>query len=459
METKGINRESAKVVPFEFCLVNDNRLCDFAAFADQYAFADKLAEACPDNPYGGVFMNLSADAHLVCPKFFDQGNKNQYGHLGSFLRQAPTNQIEEMWKLVAETYREQLIAESPSPIWLSTAGGGVRWLHFRFDKRPKYYRYEAFKSDYSLPADRSMDKILEVAQMAALLAGEKILEALSNCRSQVKATKNQNTSLSTDLVTETDQLCEEIVLKVIKDKFPNHLIIGEESSGTDKYALTGAPTWTIDPIDGTTNFVHRLKLSCVIISYLVAKEVRVAVVYDPYADELFWAVKGRGAFLKKGRADNLSSVPIQVSKTKSISKAVISMDPGYGRDSEAVNRFCTLQSAILSRGVRNIRVIGCTGLNMAYVACGRLDAGFEEGCWDKSRGPKIWDFAAGKLLVSEAGGLTRDIERSSLSIHDPPLDLMKRSFFCASTLDLAGEILEVMAQGLSNVQDLVEWYE
>jgi fructose-1,6-bisphosphatase/inositol monophosphatase family enzyme len=88
---------------------------------------------------------------------------------------------------------------------------------------------------------------------------------------------------------------------------------------------------------------------------------------------------------------------------------------------------------------------------MAYVACGRLDAGFEEGSWESLQGPKIWDFAAGKLLISEAGGLTRDIEGSLLdTIDERPLDLMKRSFFCASTPSLANEILQAIARGRSD---------
>jgi len=283
-----------------------------------------------------------------------------------------------------------------------------------------------------------LDHALDVAQEAALLAGAKIREAWSQ-RSEVKATK----SGLTDLMTETDQRCEELVMDLLRQKFPQHQIIGEETSGFDKYELTDEPTWTIDPIDGTTKFVHRLALSCVIISYIVKKEVLVGVVYDPLADELFWAVKGKGAHIKYGADGGGTSAPIHVSATETIPQAVISMDPGYGRDSVAVQRYCAAQSAILLQGVRNIRVLGSTGLNMAYVACGRLDAAFEEGSWEGNRGPKIWDFAAGKLLVSEAGGLTRDLTVCQV---DRPLDLMQRSFFCASTSSLTHEILNTIDQ-------------
>lgn len=249
----------------------------------------------------------------------------------------------------------------------------------------------------------SLDKVLQVAQEAALAAGGVIRGAVFSSEKIKLATK----SASTDLVTETDEKCERLVIEHIQKTFPNHKIIGEESSGSNKYELTDDPTWTIDPIDGTTNFVHQLKLCCVLISHLVNKDVCVAVTYDPYADELFWAVTGRGAFLKVGNGE---SVQIHVSKTESIANAVISMDPGYGRDKTAVQRYCAIQGAILSRSVRNLRVIGCTGLNMAWVACGRLDGGFEEGSWEGNSGPKIWDFSAGLLLIKEAGGITRDIE-------------------------------------------------
>ncbi|CAE8685132.1 unnamed protein product [Polarella glacialis] len=288
------------------------------------------------------------------------------------------------------------------------------------------------------PVTPPLYEVLSVAQEAALLAGRHIQTAWVQ-RGEVKATKSN----ATDLVTETDQRCEELVIELRKSKFPGHQIIGEESAGASKYELTDAPTWTIDPIDGTTNFVHRLALSCVIISYICKREVLVGVVYDPMADELFWATRGGGAFLR-GRAASVPS-PIHVSETKCLQQAVISMDPGYGRDAEAVARFCASQSAILRRSVRNIRVLGSTGLNMAYVACGRLDAGFEDGSWDTNLGPKIWDFAAGKLLVEEAGGISRDLSVDLSSRR--PLDLLQRCFFCASSESLAEELLEAIAEG------------
>lgn len=314
------------------------------------------------------------------------------------------------------------------------------------------------------------DRELQLAQSAVRSAGAAIREAWATQQSQI-----DDKGTSTDLVTETDRRCEEIIAGMIRTGFPGHRIIGEEDSGSDRYELTNEPTWTIDPIDGTTNFVHRLALSCVLISHVVDKKVMVAVTYDPYADELFWAVEGRGAHLidRDGK-----TTAIHVSDTKAVKQALVSMDPGYGRSKLAVQRYSSVHSAMLLKGVRNIRVMGCTGLNMAYVACGRLDAAFEEGSWITGRGPKIWDFAPGKLLIQEAGGLTVDIstgDDDDESNGTPPLtvadrsslDLLGRSFFCASTRSLADEILQTMddacylktgltvEQSIQKVQDII----
>jgi len=321
--------------------------------------------------------------------------------------------------------------------------------------------------------DLDLEAILEVAQKAALIAGAEIRKRwfTHNANREFNNITDSEIGLKsshTDLVTETDKKCENLIIQYLQKHFSDHEIIGEEShvekstlsadplSHNKTYELTDRPTWTIDPIDGTTNFVHRLKLSCVLISFLSNKSVLVGVTYDPLADELFYATKGKGAFLKTGNQLSTpnndvsfeSVYPIKVSETRTIPKAVISLDPGYERDQFSVNEFLSIQKSILLKGARNIRILGSTGLNMAFVACGRLDAAFEEGSWDrdKERGPKIWDFAAGKLLVEEAGGVTRDIEKNQENKYvdgssKNELDLMGRSFFCASKTQLADEII------------------
>jgi len=280
-------------------------------------------------------------------------------------------------------------------------------------------------------ADHSLDKALSTAIKAAREAGKLIRQAWwSQDHSHIKDTKSN----SVDLVTEADVACEQLITRMIQEDFPNHRIIGEESCGTSKYGdLTMEPTWTIDPIDGTTNFIHRFPQSCVIISYLEGQEVLAGVVYDPVADELFYAKKGAGAHLESPHFKG----QLFTSKVEALSKAVIGMEVGYGRDEVSVSLVSSSLKAILERGVRSIRMGGSTGLNMAYVAAGRLNAAFEHGDWDRGLGPKIWDFSAGKLLVSEAGGVTRDLFAGGVG----ELNLMGRSQFSSCTTKLADEII------------------
>lgn len=243
-----------------------------------------------------------------------------------------------------------------------------------------------------------------------------------------------------DLLTETDQKCELLITELLQSKYPSHLIIGEEASGADcNYTLTDAPTWTLDPIDGTTKFVSRLGLSCVLIAFLHHKDTKVGVTYNPTSGEIFWAVKGQGAHLET--KDDIVR-QIHVSKTTDITQSLIAMDPGYGRDDHPIHRYLSVQKEILQRGVRNIRSYGCSGLALANVACGRFDASFEEESWDDGTGPKIWDFCAGKLLIEEAGGITRDV--TNRSSKDKPMDILQRSSFAAATQELADQLLDIM---------------
>mmetsp|Transcript_22178 Transcript_22178/g.62184 ORF Transcript_22178/g.62184 Transcript_22178/m.62184 type:complete len:304 (+) Transcript_22178:72-983(+) len=278
-----------------------------------------------------------------------------------------------------------------------------------------------------------IDRVLEVAKRAAREAGSAIRKTWYETTTAVKDTK----SCSVDLVTETDQFCEEIVMKLIKEAFPEHEIIGEETAGAEKYNLTDAPTWTIDPIDGTTNFVHRYPQSCVIIAFFVGREVRCGVTYDPIADELFYATRGGGAMLESPNRVG----PISPSGTTTIARALVNLEVGYGRDEGAISGVSTWLTDILRKGVRSVRMGGSTGMNLAYIACGRLDAAMEDGSWELGRGPKIWDFSAGALILAEAGGVTRDLASVD---GGPRLDYMGRSYFAAATPALADEFWKVV---------------
>ena len=283
--------------------------------------------------------------------------------------------------------------------------------------------------------DLDYEAILLVAKQAAKAAGAEIQRVWWEETNSLTI-KSSNV----DLVTETDEKAEQLIIDIIHSTYPTHQIIGEESSGADcHYTLTEEPTWTIDPIDGTTNFVHRLGLSCVLIAFLYQKQVQVGVTYNPSNEELFWAIRGQGAFLET-RDGTVRR--IHASTTTEISQSLVAMDPGYGRDEASIDRFQSVQRNILLQGVRNIRTYGCSGLCLANVACGRFDAAFEEGSWKDHTGPKIWDLCAGKLLVEEAGGVTRDI--TDRRVKDQPMDILQRSSFVAATPELADRLLDIM---------------
>jgi hypothetical protein len=161
--------------PFEFALVKDSFLESFAAKADPVPFSEFLSSpACAsskgnvaDGASGGgasegssgsaivaaacVFTNLGGDARLVVPRDWStpsSTDRNRYGHLAAFVRGAPAQQVVQVWRTVAETVKEELLdgrRPAQKPLWLSTAGTGVAWLHFRLDSRPKYYLYRPFK--------------------------------------------------------------------------------------------------------------------------------------------------------------------------------------------------------------------------------------------------------------------------------------------------------------------------
>jgi hypothetical protein len=149
------------------------------------------------------------------------------------------------------------------------------------------------------------DAMLEVATSLALKSGENMLEAIKS-KSLSISTKG---STGIDFVTETDKENEKLIFETLKKRFPSHRFIGEESSSSSDVLpeLTDEAVWIVDPIDGTTNFVHAYPYSCVSIALVVNKSPVVAVAYDPYKDELFQAVAGRGAYMN-GKKITVSDV-------------------------------------------------------------------------------------------------------------------------------------------------------
>ncbi len=208
-------------------------------------------------------------------------------------------------------------------------------------------------------------------------------------------------SSAIDLVTAADRESEAYVLAQIARQFPDHIVWAEESG---KVGRDGPFRWVVDPLDGTSNFAHRLPHFCV----LLAVQERdpqggfttvVGVTFDPVRDELFVAVRGEGA--------TLHGEKIRVSKVSHLIDAVASTGFAYDRlynDANNHAEFCRLN--LLTQGCRRL---GAAGLDLAYTACGRVDLFWEYGL-------QPWDMAAGVLLVSEAGGLVTGVENDAVDL-------------------------------------------
>lgn len=193
-----------------------------------------------------------------------------------------------------------------------------------------------------------------------------------------------------DLVTEIDIAAEEAIIDTLRTAYPQHAMLAEESGTTLPSANTAddPPTWIIDPIDGTVNFIHGMPQFAISIALRQGKQIMHAVVYDPTRDELFTASRGKGAFLNDRR--------IRVARRTRLHEALVGSNLPQRSPSATPAWFDTLQQR--AAGVRRL---GSSVLDLAYVAAGRLDAYCGIGL-------KPWDIAAGSLLITEAGGLVGD---------------------------------------------------
>lgn len=196
-----------------------------------------------------------------------------------------------------------------------------------------------------------------------------------------------------DLVTPVDRAVEEFIVSEIRNRYPDHDIYGEE---TGRSGPGSGACWVIDPIDGTTSFVHGLPFYSVSIAFQKDDQTRIGAVYAPVLDELFFAEKSCGAFLN-GR-------PIRVSKTDRLIHALVATGFACIRAGWSRNNL-TYLNRILPR-IRDIRRTGSAALDLCYVACGRFD-----GFWEMNL--NLYDIAAGALIVTEAGGRMMDFNGGS----------------------------------------------
>ncbi len=221
-----------------------------------------------------------------------------------------------------------------------------------------------------------------------------------------------------DLVTEADLASEKAIIERIKSYYPKHSILAEESG--EAISLDNANTWKwiIDPLDGTTNYAHGYPCFCVTLALEHNGEIVVGVTFDPTRNELFAAEKGRGA--------TLNNKPIRVSDTEKLSESLIIT--GFPYDFKEREDFAKHLNSFLLKS-RGVRRDGSAAIDMAYVACGRLD-----GFWEEGLHP--WDVAAGVLLIEEAGGRVSYYDDSKFSVYAPPI--------CADNGLIHGEMLAIL---------------
>jgi myo-inositol-1(or 4)-monophosphatase len=229
-----------------------------------------------------------------------------------------------------------------------------------------------------------MHPMLNIAVKAARRAGALINRAALEGGLEVRA-KNRN-----DFVTQVDKAAEQAIIDVIRRAYPEHAFLAEESG-----VSAGARPefqWVIDPLDGTTNYIHGFPQYCVSIALEHKGVLTQAVVYDPAKNELFTASRGRGAFVDDRR--------MRVSKCVQLADALVGTGFPF-KELERIDLYMR-QLRTLMGGCAGVRRAGAAALDLAYVAAGRLDAFWEMGL---SR----WDMAAGALLIQEAGGLASDL--------------------------------------------------
>lgn len=268
-----------------------------------------------------------------------------------------------------------------------------------------------------------MNEFLEVCERAARAGGKTLMEWRHRATAKAKGPK--------DFVTEADVASESAIRSLVLSEFPEHLFLGEESEAATETAPSAErPTngdwsradycWIVDPLDGTTNFMHKLQTFAVSVALLHRGELIAGCVYDPVVEECYTAWSGGGAYLNGQK--------LTVSSCDNLEDALVaaSFPAVLERNSLEISRFVE----VLLRS-QSLRRLGSAALNLAYLAAGRLDA-----YWATSVKP--WDIAAGALLVKEAGGVVTHISGRPLEIADP-------RFLAAATSSLHADLQRTLA--------------
>jgi myo-inositol-1(or 4)-monophosphatase len=251
-----------------------------------------------------------------------------------------------------------------------------------------------------------------VCESAARAGGRVLLDWLGKIQVTEKAPK--------DLVTEADVASQRAIQQLIADSFPEHGFLGEEGDPPNGKVSCNQPfRWIVDPLDGTTNYVHQFPGFSVSVALEHEGELIVGAVFDPLTEECFLATKGKGTFL--------NGEPISVSYCELLNNALVAASFSANVDAESAEIARFLAVLVECQALRRL---GSAALNLAYVAAGRLDA-----YWATS--VKTWDVAAGVLLVREAGGIVTGIDGGEF-------DLSRPTFAAAATDGLHRELLQCL---------------
>ena len=257
--------------------------------------------------------------------------------------------------------------------------------------------------------------MLNVAIKAARAAGAIINRAALDVEAVRISQKQVN-----DFVTEVDHASEAAIIDTLLTAYPDHGILAEES-GSQHGNPNADHIWIIDPLDGTTNFIHGFPVYCVSIALQVRGRIEQAVVYDPSRNDLFTATRGRGAFLNERR--------IRVSKRVRLQESLISTGFPF-RKGDNFNQYLVMMGDVMQK-TAGLRRPGSAALDLAYVA-----AGFTEGFFETGLSP--WDVAAGSLLVTEAGGLVGNFTGES--------DFLEQREMLAGTPRVYGQLVTILSK-------------
>jgi myo-inositol-1(or 4)-monophosphatase len=232
-----------------------------------------------------------------------------------------------------------------------------------------------------------MHALLNVAVMAVRRAGGTLIRKMVNLDKLKVDQKGYN-----DYVSDADRAAEKAVINCILKHYPDHAILAEESGAQGE----SDTLWIVDPLDGTTNYLHGFPVFAVAIGVQIKGRMEHAVVYDPLRQELFTASRGQGAHLDARR--------IRVSGLKQLERALVGTGFPYRQADSDLRPYLDMLGKVV-RGTSGVRRPGAAALDLAYVAAGRLDA-----FWETGLAP--WDLAAGSLLIREAGGMVSGLDGS-----------------------------------------------